>query len=108
MRGLKILVIGLGVAVVIAFLTLVALIFNRGGTPADTAAQGARARPPVGSSWGRVVADSAPGARIQSITASGNLIVLHVYTQIPGQDERLIVLDPATGAVNGVFHIGTR
>jgi hypothetical protein len=54
------------------------------------------------------VADSAPGARIQSITASGNLIVLHVYTQIPGQDERLIVLDPATGAVNGVFHIGTR
>jgi hypothetical protein len=108
LRGLKILVIGLGVAVVIAFLTLVAVIFNRGGAPADAAAQGARARPPVGSSWGRVVADSAPGARIQSITASGNLIVLQVYTQVPGQDERLIVLDPATGAVNGVFHIGTR
>lgn len=108
MRGLKILVIGLGIAVVIAFLTLVAVIFNRGGRPADTATRADASRPPVHASWGRVMADNAPGARIQSVTTSGNLIVLHVYTQLPGQDERLIVLDPATGAVTGVFQIGTR
>lgn len=108
MRGLKILVIGLGIAVVIAFLTLVVVIFNRGGRPADTPVRVEPGRPPLHASWGRVVADSAPGARVQSVTASGNLIVLHLYTQAPGQDERLIVLDPATGAVTGVFQIGTR
>ena len=108
MRSLKILVIGLGIAVVLAFLTLVAVIFNRSGRPAEGTPRADAQRPPVHASWGRVVADHAPGARIQSVTPSGNLIVLQLYTQVPGQDERLLVLDPATGAVTGIFQIGTR
>jgi hypothetical protein len=42
------------------------------------------------------------------VTASGNLIVLQLYTLSPGQDERLVVLDPATGAVGGIFVVGQR
>ncbi len=46
--------------------------------------------------------------RIQSVTPSGNLIVLQLYTATPGQDERLVVIDPATGAVTGSFAFGQR
>ena len=108
MRGLKILVIGLGIAVIAAFLALVVIIFNRSGRPADVAARPDGPRPPVHGSWGRTILDQPAGTRIQSVTVSGSLIVLQLYTQAPGQDERLVVLDPATGAVAGVFQLGAR
>lgn len=108
MRGLKILVIGLGIAVVAAFLTLVVVIFNRSSRPADGALRAEGPRPPIHGAWGRTILDQPAGTRIQSVTASGTLIVLHLYTQIPGQDERLIVVDPATGTVSGVFQLGPR
>jgi len=93
MRALKVIVVVLGIAVLAAFATLVA---------------GAGARPPVHASWGRTMLDQPAGTRIQSVTASGNLIVLQLYTLSPGQDERLVVLDPATGAVGGIFVVGQR
>jgi uncharacterized membrane protein YhiD involved in acid resistance len=108
MRGLKILVVGLGIAVVAAFLTLVIVIFNRGGRPVDGTIRSEGPRPPVHGGWGRTMLDQPAGTRIQSVTASGSLIVLHVYTQAPGQDERLVVLDPATGAVSGIVQLGPR
>lgn len=107
MRALKVIVVVLGIAVLAAFATLVALIVNRAGRGGDEAA-GAGARPPIHASWGRVMLDQPAGTRIQSVTASGNLIVLQLYTLSPGQDERLVVLDPATGAVNGIFVPGQR
>jgi hypothetical protein len=108
MRGLKILVAVLGVAVLAAFITLVIVILQRGGrVPEGTTAVGS-ARPPVHASWGRVLLDQPAGTRIQSVTPSGSLIVLQLYTATPGQDERLVVLDPATGAVTGSFAFGQR
>jgi hypothetical protein len=108
MRGLKILVIVLGVAVIVAFLTLVTVILQRGGRAPDGAATAGGARPPLHASWGRVLLDQPAGTRIQSVTPSGNLIVLQLYTAVPGQDERLVVVDPATGAVTGSFAFGQR
>lgn len=106
MRGLKVLVAVLGIAVVAAFLTLVTIIMTRGSRETPVAAGGAR--PPTHASWGRVLIDQPAGTRIQSVIASGNLIVLQLYTGQPGQDERLVVLDPATGAVTGSFAFGQR
>ncbi len=108
MRALKILVVGLGIAVVIAFLTLVTLIINRGGRPGEAVAREETARPPVRASWGRVVVDHPPGSRVISVTASGGLVVLHVQAPAPGVEERLVVLDPVTGAVQGIFQMGAR
>jgi hypothetical protein len=108
MRGLKVLVVGLGIAVVAAFLTLVVVIFNRSGRPAEGMARPEGPRPPLHASWGRAILEQPAGTRIQSVTASGTLIVLQLYTQATGQDERLVVLDPATGAVSGTFQLGPR
>lgn len=107
MRALKVIVVVLGIAVLAAFATLVAVIVNRSGRGVEDAA-GAGARPPVHASWGRTMLDQPAGTRIQSVTASGDLIVLQLYTHSPGQDERLVVLDPATGAVGGIFVVGQR
>ena len=106
MRGLKILVVVLGVAVIAAFLTLVGIIITRGARETPAVASGAR--PPTHVSWGRVLIDQPAGTRIQSVVPSGPLIVLQLYTGQPGQDERLVVLDPATGAVTGSFAFGQR
>jgi hypothetical protein len=108
MRGLKILVVVLGVAVIIAFLTLVTVILQRSGRGPENATTAGGARPPLHASWGRVLLDQPAGTRIQSVTPSGNLIVLQLYTAMPGQDERLVVIDPATGAVTGSFAFGQR
>ncbi len=113
MRALKILVVGLGIAVVIAFLTLVTLIINRGDRSGQSVAREETVRPPVRASWGRVVVEHPPGSRVMSVTASGGLVVLHVQSPMPGAptpggEERLIVLDPATGAVHGIFQMGAR
>ncbi len=103
MRGLKILVAVLGIAVIAAFLTLVILIATRGEKPAAMAPIGDGPRPPLHASWGQVLIDQPPGTRIESIVVSGTRIVVHLYTETPGRDERLLVLDPATGAVGGEF-----
>ncbi len=108
MRALKILVVGLGIAVVIAFLTLVAVIINRGGRGGEPVARDDAARPPLRASWGRVVLDHAPGGKLVSVTASGNLIVLHVQGEAQPRQDRLVVVDPATGSVQGIFELGTR
>lgn len=108
MRGLKFLVGFLGVAVIVAFATLVAVIMQRGGRVPEGAATATGARPPTHASWGRVLIDQPAGTRIQSVIPSGNLIVLQLYTATPGQDERLVVVDPATGAVTGSFAFGQR
>mgnify|MGYP006273809583 CR=1 FL=1 len=107
MRALKIVVVVLGIAVLAAFATLVTVISTRGGRGAE-GQPSAGMRPPLHASWGRAMLDQPAGTRIQSVTASGNLIVLQLYTQSPGQDERLVVLDPATGAVSGIFVLGQR
>ena len=108
MRALKIVVVVLGIAVLAAFATLVTVISTRGGRGAEGGQPSAGMRPPLHASWGRAMLDQPSGTRIQSVTASGNLIVLQLYTQSPGQDERLVVLDPATGAVSGIFVLGQR
>lgn len=112
-KALRLLVIGLGACVVLAFGVLVAVIMTRGGRPAEeAAAPRASTDPPLVAAerapWGRVVLEQPTGTRIVSVTASGEYIVLHLYTGAPGQDERLLVLDPANGGIVGTYVLGPR
>jgi hypothetical protein len=103
MRALKALVIGLGVCALVAFVVLVLVITQRGGGKPGEGVAGAGVRPPTHASWGRVMLDQPVGTRIHSVTSHASLIVVQLYTGMPGQDERLVVLDPSTGAVVGSF-----
>ncbi len=105
MRALKIAVIVLGILIVIAFATLIYGIVQ-GWTRLDANARGPAAiRAPIAGAspaWGRSGLGLPVGTRIESVTAAGNLIVLHLR-DASGGEERLVVVDPATGGVVGTF-----
>lgn len=111
LTALRLLVAGLGVCVVLAFAVLVAVILTR-KPPAEPVVSRSSATPPLEadgrSAWGRIALDQPAGTRVQSVTASGAFIVVHLYTASPGQDERLVVFDPATGRVVGTVTLGAR
>lgn len=99
MRALKTIVVVLGVLILVAFGLLVyGLSQNWQRVVAPAAAPVASRKPPA--SWGRASLSLPPDSHIQSVTPAGNLVVVQVAA---GSDERLVVLDPATGAVVGTF-----
>ena len=109
MRALKALVIVLGIAVLLGFFGLVGAIVYKLGKPIEAPVAAAPAPPAVpGAAWAQASLDQPAGTRIQSVTASGALIVIHLYTETPGNDERLVVFDPAAGRVVGTVALGTR
>jgi len=110
-RALGLLVAGLGACVVIAFVIVIAAVLTRKPAP-EIASPRSLLSPPLEAdgrtAWGRVALDQPAGTRIQSVTASGAFIVLQLYTASLGQDERLVVLDPASGRLVGTFAIGAK
>jgi Family of unknown function (DUF6476) len=93
MRALKILVVVMGVLLVIGFAALIAGI----------AAKMSRDRP--GASVERPFAagaiDIPPGARIETMTASSNRLILDLA--LPDGERQLLVVDLATGARLGTI-----
>ncbi len=101
MRALKTIVITLGALVILAFGLLVYGLsqnWHRLSTPSQPAAT---AKTPA-ATWGHVGLGQPADSRIQSVTPAGSLIVVQV---VSGGDERLVVLDPASGAVVGTFGV---
>ena len=97
MRGLKILVVGLGVMIVVTFAVLVAVIagrLSRGGGPTSAA----RSFPPA-------TLDLPRGARIETMAAGADRLVLELA--LPEGGRRLVVVDMATGARLGVIEVRT-
>jgi hypothetical protein len=39
---------------------------------------------------------------------AGDLVILHVYTETPGRDERLLVVDPGNGTFLGTITVGAK
>ncbi|MBV8536367.1 MAG: hypothetical protein JO128_12285 [Alphaproteobacteria bacterium] len=106
MRALKTIVITLGVLVIGGFGLLVYGLsqnWHRLSTPPLPPdlrlIAGAKAPVPT---WGHVGLGQPADSRIQSVTQAGNLVVLQI---VSGGDERLVVLDPASGAVVGTFEV---
>ncbi len=105
MRALKITVVVLGILIVIAFAALIyGIVQGWGSLDASARAPAAIRAPIAGTSaaWGRIGLGLPEGTRIESVTAAGNLIVLHLRGA-SGGEERLVVVDPTTGAVIGSF-----
>ncbi len=110
MRALKTLVIVLGLLIVAGFGVMIYglsqnwhRVSTRPVPPASmpTSTVPAEAPATAVAAWGRVSLGLSADSRIQSVSAAGRLIVVHVA----GNDERLVVLDPATGAVVGTFAV---
>ena len=108
MRTLKIIVVVLGILIVIAFATLIYGILQGWGQLGTTAISTTLAPalpPPLAGPahppWGVRGLGLGPGARIERMETAGGLVVLHVREG--GGAERLVVVDPATGALLGSF-----
>jgi len=113
MRALKALVTVLTTLLVIAFGVLVWAILRQAGP--DEASSGPAADADVAASideeapWQTLVLDQPAGTRVASITTVGSLVILHMFTGAPGQDERLLVVDPTTGTLMGTIAVtGTK
>lgn len=86
MRGLKILVIGMGVLIVVGTVTLVALLVQRAG--------GARQSAPLA----RIALDLPAGSQIVSVAGAGERFA--VLVRGPAGD-RILLLDGPTGRLLG-------
>lgn len=104
MRAVKTIVIVMSVVLVAGFgLLIFGLTQNwhraTEAVPATPAVTGASSNV---RGWGQVGLGQPPGSKVQGVTAAGNLVVLHLIVP-PAGDERLVVVDPARGAVIGTF-----
>ena len=88
---LKVLVIVMGLLIVAGFVVIAAEIARRMSTPNA-------ARSPAGKTFSERVALPA-GARVVSMTAAGDRVVVHVETQ--GGPTQAYILDPRNGALLG-------
>jgi hypothetical protein len=104
MRGLKALVVGLGVLVLIGMAVVVVTIANRigdGGPPADRAAPAER---PAGTPRFAPATVAVPrDARVvETVVGVGRIIV---RLDLPGGRTRLVVIDAATGREAGAVDL---
>jgi hypothetical protein len=58
--------------------------------------------------WQDLVLAQPPGTRIATVTSAGDVVILHLFTETPGRDERLVVVDPGSGILLGTITLGAR
>lgn len=58
--------------------------------------------------WSTLALGQPPGSRIATVTSAGDLVVLHLFTETPGRDERVLVIDPGTGTLLGTITLGAK
>ena len=99
MRGLKILVVVMGVMLVLGFAALIVAIAERVSKkePPRTAAPTASASQPFTAA----PVELPPGARIESMASGGDRLVLDLV--MPDGERRLLVIDLATGRTLGTI-----
>jgi hypothetical protein len=97
MRALKLLVIGMGVAIVVATAVLVAVIVDRAGKLGDRAARDTKPDTTPDTTTGRDAAIAIPpGFRVAATELSGDRMLVRLEGREPGaaNDEiRLLVVD---------------
>lgn len=60
------------------------------------------------SAWQNLALGQPEGTRIATVTNAGDLLILHVFTEAPGRDERLLVIDPGNGTFLGTIAVGAK
>lgn len=114
MRWLKLLVIGMGAAIVIGLTVVIVELVRRANEPAPSAAEvPIRPSPPVigartadqapapAVSFGDVRVAIPPGAMAQGVTTGDNRLVVRL--RLPDGRTALLMLDPATGRKLGLI-----
>ena len=105
MNALKAVVIFMGLLIVIGAAVVVVTIINRLGTPAEEAAPPPAAMAPAAAAqaFGSRDLDLPAGARIVETLADAGRLYLRV--RLAGGEERVLVIDPATGATLGTLSV---
>jgi len=104
MRGLKTLVIVMGIMIVVGVGVVAGAIIDRavkGGTRTPAAAVSAPVA--VGKAFGDVTVDLPQGAKVQGMEAVADRLVLRLA--LPDGAERLLVLDPGSGQRLGTIEL---
>jgi hypothetical protein len=115
MRALKALVTVMAVIIVVGVGAVIWGIARQAGKlanpePPETAQPmtGAPVVTDERAPWQNLALGQPAGTRISSITSAGDLVILQVFTETPGQDERLLVVDPNNGIFLGTITLGAR
>jgi cytoskeletal protein RodZ len=58
--------------------------------------------------WETLALGQPAGTRIATVTSAGDLVILHLFTETPGRDERLVVIDPGSGTLIGTITVGAK
>lgn len=58
--------------------------------------------------WQNLALGQPEGTRIATVTNAADLVILHVFTETPGRDERLLVIDPGNGTFLGTITLGAK
>lgn len=111
MRALKALVTVLTLLLIVGFGVLIWGVVRQAGKLAEPPAEASA--PLTGTAlvsddrtpWQSLLLDQPPGTRIATVTSAGDLVVLQLFTGNPGQDERIIVIDPGTGTLLGTVTV---
>ncbi len=90
MRGLKALVIGMGVLIAAGLVVVVVTLANRAGQLGETVGQ---------AGFGTVGLGLPAGSEIVAIAPAGDRLAIHV--RVPGEGDRVLFIDPASGATKG-------
>lgn len=94
MRGLKVLVVVMGVMIVVGFAALIVIMVGRLSNRAPAVA-GGPARAAAGQPYTAPAIELPPGARIETMAVGSDRLVLDVALPLGGRE--LLVIDLATG-----------
>jgi hypothetical protein len=113
MRALKALVTALAIVIIIGVGAVIWGVVRQVGKmsePPETSPPltGAPIVSDERAPWQNLALEQPPGTRIANVTSAGDLVVLHLFTETPGQDERLVVIDPDSGILLGTITLGAK
>jgi uncharacterized iron-regulated membrane protein len=102
MRGLRLLVIVLGVLLLGGTLALVVAIIVRVPHPSESRAESRAAAPPRGAPFDAVL-DLPAGAVVQSVGETGARLAVHLV--LPDGSQQIVIVDPGSGARIGTIEL---
>jgi len=105
MRALKILVVVLGVLLVGGFVTLVVVIAGRVAQRPGSPTAAPTTAPAAGSPFAAAPIELPAGARIETIAAGPDRIVVHLA--LPDGNRELVIIDLASGRRLGAIPLRT-
>jgi len=104
MRALKTIVFSLGLVLLGGLGLLIYGLSQNWHRATETPAATRAVAPPIaGAGWGRVALGDGAAGRVESVSPAGDLIAVHLRGE---RGDRVVVVDPRSGAIVGSFTAG--